>query len=75
MLIPTPMKILTSEDCWANIHAAEEALSKELSKEDGELEMAKITVWGRILFHIGEGKVITMDTESRVMLWDDVPSA
>ena len=75
MLIPTPMKILTSEDCWANIHAAEEVLSKELSKENGELEMAKITVWERILFHIGEGKVITMETESRIMLWDDVPSA
>ena len=69
-MFSTPMKMLSEADCQVRIRQAELALQNTRSQREDNEEMAKIMMWERILFHIREGRTVTMDTEENLQLWE-----
>lgn len=74
-----PIKMLTVDDC--NLRMTE--LNKELEEaieelgrcEAVDLLAAKIAVWERVRHHAVRGAIITIDSEERLKLWENVLSA
>jgi hypothetical protein len=67
--------MLTEADCHANIRKSEVALSSVKSQKEEQEEMAKIMIWDRILYHVREGRTVTLNSENCFQLWDNnIPS-
>ena len=64
-----PTKILTEGDCHLRIRDAELALKVASDEEDIQMENAKILLWKRILFHVNNGKTVTLDADDYLQLW------
>jgi hypothetical protein len=54
-MFSTPMKMLSEADCQVRIRQAELALQNTRSQGEDSLEMAKIMMWERILYHSDNG--------------------
>jgi hypothetical protein len=71
-----PLKIITVEDCHSRIQMHTERLKSVPDTDYGDkeklMEAAGIAIWETILKHVYQGCIITLDSEERVQMWDNV---
>lgn len=72
----TPMlKMLSETDCVTGILKSQSALENASDDKTEAMAQARIAIWERLLFHVRDGRTVTLSMDERMQLWDiSVPS-
>jgi hypothetical protein len=73
------MRIISEEDAQERLTESVRKIKRvkrmRASKHEIKLAEAEKAVWNRVLYHIKNGEMITLDDEDRIELHVDVPTA